>query len=108
MKSMLRVHHVMRLARRTPMLVRRNAFATHALYRNAEAAAKEEPVGEKKVYQKTDAETHEFKTETRKLLDIVANSLYTEKEVSLPLLLDKNRKIRIDRAEGRYRSFVES
>ena len=30
-----------------------------------------------------DGDTHEFQAETRKLLDIVAKSLYSEKEVSL-------------------------
>lgn len=45
---------------------------------NPEMASKRAEPSEKVVGQ---AEVHEFKTETAKLLDIVANSLYSEKEV---------------------------
>lgn len=38
-------------------------------------------------FQKTDTQNLEFKTETKKLLDIVAKSLYTDKDVFIRELL---------------------
>ena len=49
------------------MLLRRLRFTAHS----------------RPVFRRLSAETHEFQTETRKLLDIVAHSIYTDKEVFL-------------------------
>eukprot|EP00746_Dinoflagellata_sp_MGD_P074200 gnl/MRDRNA2_/MRDRNA2_30002_c0_seq1.p1 gnl/MRDRNA2_/MRDRNA2_30002_c0~~gnl/MRDRNA2_/MRDRNA2_30002_c0_seq1.p1 ORF type:complete len:745 (-),score=179.14 gnl/MRDRNA2_/MRDRNA2_30002_c0_seq1:81-2315(-) len=57
------------------------------------------------------AETHEFKAETRKLLDIVAKSLYTDKEVFIRELIsnasDACEKFRFLQTSGQLQEIVD-